>query len=837
MLWMVSNKLEGLGQMTLECNARSLQVLFDSATSEGKGFEAWQGQSNWRVYSWVFYPLPAVHKLTSMKGHVMFMFSDVEYPLSLRVMEQMLKLKLREPVFESAEPDREITRSSVKLGQSRNTLLRDIQQNLLRAVVSPDTLVPPVDQPISSSAPTAMVSSSAEGPSIAAEDVIASEPSIQAVLNEGQVQVPSPRKIIPRARKKVRRGVLDLDDADDKFLDFRDHSLIGLDGTCIKFNFLGQIIRLLDRDDLTTLYGMVSNKLEGTRPNDIGMQLLGDLQVLFDSATSEGKGFEAWQGQSNWRVYSWVFYPLSAVHKLTSMNLLSLFTVSNMDQQITMISQIDPMLDDVKIVVRVISIWKSHPFGKPNQICGVEGNRIQASIKADSMNRDMVDVIGTIVSISQPIPFEYLGKEKMRKTVILQDIEGAQLECCFFYDWIKKLDVVSNHQSDSITPVVMILQLARVKYFNKKPSINPAVFSTKLYIDEDLPEIHAFRKRYQEVDGYDATKTAISVYTPVKKEDTPEEFFAGGIKKMVGCIRESAWDTNTHLTFTHFPEEYDCIVYGKVHKIHREYGWTYIGCKRCGRVAKPFEEDEDDSSSKKQVGSSKTEKAKQQFWTCKETDDSLETPVQKSVENSQSSSILRYKESIPFNLEFTPTRKVTAENSSEGGSGSSGKRKVVDLDEFTPTGKVTTENSSEGGSGSSGKRTIVDLDDFDDKEYEARKGKRAMDTNKSQDAKKCNDLSKENSPSVVVVSDDDIDFDDELRIVFKRTSNDFTTNSSKKAKFTCIDELIDDDIDQHHDEVPNEVDLVSPKSNEMYPNNHSHLDDFKDEETQVQQLL
>ena len=33
------------------------------------------------------------------------------------------------------------------------------------------------------------------------------------------------------------------------------------------------------------------------------------------------------------------------------------------------------------------------------------------------------DVIGTIISISQPIPFEYNGKEKMRKTVILQDIE------------------------------------------------------------------------------------------------------------------------------------------------------------------------------------------------------------------------------------------------------------------------------------------------------------------------------------------------------------------------------------------------------------------------------
>lgn len=79
-----------------------------------------------------------------------------------------------------------------------------------------------------------------------------------------------------------------------------------------------------------------------------------------------------------------------------------------------------------------------------------------------------------------------------------------------------------------------------------------------------------------------------------------------------------------------------------------------------------------------------------------ETDDSLETPVATSVGDSQPSSILRYNESIPFILEYTPT------------------------------GKDTAEKSSEGGSASSGKRTVIDLDDFNEEEYEARKGKRAM---------------------------------------------------------------------------------------------------------------
>ncbi|GJV29135.1 replication protein A 70 kDa DNA-binding subunit B [Tanacetum coccineum] len=172
-----------------------------------------------------------------------------------------------------------------------------------------------------------------------------------------------------------------------------------------------------------------------------------------------------------------------------------------MEQQLTLLFDIDPMMDDVKVLVRCISIWKSHAKGKPNQPWGLdvvlqdaEGNRVQATIKKDSMNKfltvldegscyrignfgvgengvkypllnhrykinfykntsiarvnhfdqnlrgfkfepfqnfrskqcgstDTVDVIGIIVSISNLIPFEFNGKEKNRRTVILQDVE------------------------------------------------------------------------------------------------------------------------------------------------------------------------------------------------------------------------------------------------------------------------------------------------------------------------------------------------------------------------------------------------------------------------------
>ncbi|PWA84264.1 nucleic acid-binding, OB-fold protein [Artemisia annua] len=492
-----------------------------------------------------------------------------------------------------------------------------------------------------------------------------------------------------------------------------------------------------------------------------------------------------------------------------------------MDQQIPMISQIDPMLDDVKIVVRVISIWKTHPFGKPNQTWGVEvilhdqeGNRIQASIKADSMNRfnAILDEV-SCYRISNfgvgengdkfPLLSHKFKISFFKNTAVTRGYgclfylllpyilinRGAQLECSFFDDWINKLDAASNHQNESLTHVVMILQHARVKYFNKKPSINPAVFSTKLYIDEDLPEIHTFRKRYQEVDGYDATKSAISVYTPVKKEDTPKEFFAGGIKKMVGCIRESAWSMgkstksteNTdgrilvakdvvglqnHLRrmkmilriknkFSHqkqkrlrhsfglakcikkiaavgpkykvilrviddtgsaslllFDDMINTLVDIPCYKLKEQYGPgaedmfpeeltnRIIGKRLLFRFTYTewaINNNHHIYQVTKMSNDAEFSKLFKKYFIMDETYDSLETPVSKSIGDSQPSSILRYNESISFNLEYTPTGKDTVEKSSEGGSGSSGKRTVIDLDDFddedTNIGQTSTPSN------------------------------------------------------------------------------------------------------------------------------------------------
>ncbi|GJR86147.1 ARID DNA-binding domain-containing protein [Tanacetum coccineum] len=54
---------------------------------------------------------------------------------------------------------------------------------------------------------------------------------------------------------------------------------------------------------------------------------------------------------------------------------------------------------------------------------------------------------------------------------------------------------------------------------------------------------------------------------------TPEEFFRGAIKRMVGSIGE-------------VEKGFHCILYAKIIKIHRKHGWAYLACKKFGNIAK-----------------------------------------------------------------------------------------------------------------------------------------------------------------------------------------------------------------------------------------------------------
>ncbi|GJY08030.1 replication protein A 70 kDa DNA-binding subunit B [Tanacetum coccineum] len=322
------------------------------------------------------------------------------------------------------------------------------------------------------------------------------------------------------------------------------------------------------------------------------------------------------------------------------------------DKKITPISEVDPMLDDISIKGRCISIWHSHrmnaahdPYSLDLVLQDVHNTRIQVYIKKEFMFRfeplfevgqcyilsnfgitensgrlpllphrykisfykcttvtriepfdnntngfilepfnhlldpehhqyyenDVVDVIGSVVGIGDIVAVMSAAGKKIRRTIILEDVDGRRLDLTFWDTWASMWDPYAN-KCEAIEHLVIILQLGKVKYIGTVgiPAIHNALFCTKIFINRNIPEIAAFKKRVQERDGYEANQVKIELFTPEVKVVSIAEFFHGAINRMVGGIRDSEPDSH-------------CIVYARIHRIHKEHGWAYTGCKKCNK--------------------------------------------------------------------------------------------------------------------------------------------------------------------------------------------------------------------------------------------------------------
>ncbi|GJX46985.1 hypothetical protein Tco_0272175 [Tanacetum coccineum] len=78
------------------------------------------------IRSWRLYTLSNVHVLETISGEVLYMFADVSYPLSVKLMERMLKHKL--------EIAKDVVGNDMTTAEQ---LIRFIKNQLAAAQVSP----------------------------------------------------------------------------------------------------------------------------------------------------------------------------------------------------------------------------------------------------------------------------------------------------------------------------------------------------------------------------------------------------------------------------------------------------------------------------------------------------------------------------------------------------------------------------------------------------------------------------------------------------------------------------------------------------------------------------
>ncbi|GJT40808.1 hypothetical protein Tco_0940673 [Tanacetum coccineum] len=80
------------------------------------------------------------------------------------------------------------------------------------------------------------------------------------------------------------------------------------------FDTLWEILHVLDRQDLYHLYRVVEDYYEHIPPTGLGLMLLGDLNIIWETAESSDDDF--WKDQEEWEIIRWRFHESSGVHTL-----------------------------------------------------------------------------------------------------------------------------------------------------------------------------------------------------------------------------------------------------------------------------------------------------------------------------------------------------------------------------------------------------------------------------------------------------------------------------------------------------------------------------------------
>lgn len=279
------------------------------------------------------------------------------------------------PLGESSEP--KVTHASVPADGS-HSVPADISSDAPKATETISAGVPesvPTPESIPSADPKLVPTEDSE--SVTTDPHAAADASAEthADTNKPSPSTPGTRKKSV-AKKRRASKVLDVPAEDSTFIEFDDdeeeepvvwekvvrwelvESTVGQgqvnlihreDGSTKHFTFLSEILHMVDRHDIISLYGWVTDYYKSHKPEGIGMFLVGDLYVLCDSSHYVGMGFHAWKGQHNWVIDSWKYFPLSNVHMIFATNGKTLYMWGDVIYPIT-IEVLRQMLE-VKLTV------------------------------------------------------------------------------------------------------------------------------------------------------------------------------------------------------------------------------------------------------------------------------------------------------------------------------------------------------------------------------------------------------------------------------------------------------------------------------------------------------
>ncbi|GJQ95931.1 RNA-directed DNA polymerase, eukaryota, reverse transcriptase zinc-binding domain protein [Tanacetum coccineum] len=257
-----------------------------------------------------------------------------------------------------------------------------------------------------------------------------------------------------------------------------------------------------------------------------------------------------------------------------------------MVNQSFLISNINALKDNFSINAKVVHLWRQYYYGGDTLdsmdmiLMDQEGLRISATIghkmvsQLDSLLKE--DVIGHVATVGDVVHGERKGKKNRRMVVELTNIEGLKLKCTLWDAFINDFKTRMESSSDYIK--VCVFQFESVQSAN----VLNTFYSSRFFIDEEIPEIDDFRTRLLARVSDDTSSLQVSNLTSESSQALEEKSFFYGTKYV---NIEQLMDVPCA-----------CVALATITSIEYEEGWVYIACCECNCKAVP---NEDESSSKK----------------------------------------------------------------------------------------------------------------------------------------------------------------------------------------------------------------------------------------------
>ncbi|XP_029153277.1 replication protein A 70 kDa DNA-binding subunit C [Arachis hypogaea] len=180
----------------------------------------------------------------------------------------------------------------------------------------------------------------------------------------------------------------------------------------------------------------------------------------------------------------------------------------------------------------------------------------------------LVDVIGLLTSVGEEK--EYAKEGKIVKMIVLElTSKDLTLRCTLFGDYVNQV----NHflASSYVEQPVVVIQLAKVKFFRGQVGLQNVMYATQMLFNPDLPEVVEFRQSMIE-QGVNGTQP-LFIANEGKVVSLEDDFMRLTRK----CTIEELQDKNQEGSF---------IIFGTIQGIVEDGGWWYSACV-CGKGIYP----------------------------------------------------------------------------------------------------------------------------------------------------------------------------------------------------------------------------------------------------------